>query len=70
MENERKKKLIETLKSFNKKEKEEVLFFGNEIENQELISTGIKSIDKFLAVHLKNYFIENLWKAGFLNIIW
>ena len=53
MENERKKHLIEVMKGFNKNQKEEVLFFGNEIENQEIISTGISSIDNYLGGGIK-----------------
>jgi protein RecA len=53
MENERKKKLLETMKQFNKDQKEEVLFFGNEIENQEVISTGIQAIDDYLGGGIK-----------------
>ena len=51
--NERKKRLLETMKSLNKTFKEETLFFGNEIENKEKISTGIKKIDKFLGGGIK-----------------
>lgn len=51
--NERRKRLVETLKKFNKKEKDEVLFFGNEIENQKLIPTGIELIDNFLGGGVK-----------------
>ena len=48
MENERKKKLLETMKSFNKGQRSEILSFGNEAEDKELIPTGIKTIDKFI----------------------
>ena len=61
MQNERRNKLISTMKQFNKDQKEEVLFFGNEIEDQEVISTGIKSIDKFLGGGVKKGTHTILW---------
>jgi protein RecA len=53
LENERLKLLKETMKQFNKDQKEEILFFGDEIENQEVISTGIPSIDTYLGGGVK-----------------
>lgn len=47
MENERKKRLLETMKSFNK-DQGEILAFGNESEEKEAIPTGIKLFDKFI----------------------
>jgi len=48
MNNERKNKLIESMKKFNKKNKSEIFTFGDKIEKLEVIPTGIKSIDDFL----------------------
>jgi len=48
LENERKKKLLNTMKQFNKNQKEEVFTFGNEIEEIPIISTGIESFDNFI----------------------
>lgn len=61
MESERKKLLKETMKQLNKDQKEEVLFFGDEIEDQEIISTGIKSIDTFLGGGIKRGTHTILW---------
>jgi len=61
MDNQRKQKLLETMKKFNKDQKEEVLFFGNEIENQEVISTGIKSIDNYIGGGVKRGTHTILW---------
>ena len=36
--NERQKRLLETMKSLNKDFKEETVFFGDEIENKEIIN--------------------------------
>lgn len=51
--NERRKLLEQRMKKFNKDQKEEILFFGDEIEDQEVISTGIKSIDNYLGGGIK-----------------
>lgn len=48
MDNERKKKLLESIKAFNKKQKSEVFTLGNEIEEIPVIPTGIESIDNFI----------------------
>jgi len=48
MNNERKKKLLETMKNFNKDNKNEILSFGNESETKEIIPTGIKELDNFI----------------------
>ena len=48
MDSERRKKLNETLKGFNKKYKSEIFTYGNEIKNNDVISTNIKSVDAFL----------------------
>jgi protein RecA len=61
LENERRLKLIETMKQFNKDQKEEVLFFGNEIENQDIISTGINKIDNFLGGGIKRGTHTIIW---------
>ena len=46
--NERRKKLQETMKQFNKGQKDEILSFGNESLTKEVIPFGIKSIDNFI----------------------
>jgi protein RecA len=61
MDNERKKKLLETMKQFNKSQKEEILFFGDEIENQELISTGLSFLDNYLGGGIKRGTHTILW---------
>jgi protein RecA len=48
MDDERKKKLLDTMKQFNKDNKNEILSFGNEAEDVETISTGIVPIDMFI----------------------
>lgn len=48
MINERQKRLLETLKQFNKTQKSEILGFGNEAEEKEVIPLGIKLLDKFI----------------------
>jgi len=48
MDNERKKKLFQTMKEFNKTNKNEILSFGNESEEKEVIPTGIKNLDSFI----------------------
>ncbi|HUS49508.1 MAG TPA: ATPase domain-containing protein [Candidatus Paceibacterota bacterium] len=45
---ERRKKLEETMKAFNKKQKDSVLDFGVSHEESEVIPTGIKAIDDFI----------------------
>lgn len=45
MDNERRKKLMETVKAFNKDNKSEVFTMGNEIVDTPVIPTGIKIID-------------------------
>lgn len=46
--NERRKKLLETLKGFNKNQNNEILSFGNEAEDKEVIPTGVATFDKFI----------------------
>jgi protein RecA len=58
---ERRKKLLETMKNFNKGQKEEILFLGDEIENQETVSTGITVIDKFLGGGIKRGTHTVIW---------
>jgi RecA/RadA recombinase len=43
--NERRKKLMETVKSFNKDNKSEVFTLGSEIVDTPIIATGIKAVD-------------------------
>jgi len=59
--NERRKKLQETLKGFNKKQKSEVFKMGNEIEELPLIPSGIQAFDDF---------IGGGFKRGGHTIIW
>lgn len=61
MNNERRKKLMETVKKFNKTHKSEVFSMGSEIEELPVISSGIKTIDKF---------IGGGFKQGGHTIIW
>lgn len=61
MDNERKKKLLETLKGFNKKHKSEIFTLGNEIQELEVIPSGIKKVDEF---------IGGGFKKGGHTIIW
>lgn len=48
MDNEKRKKLMETLKKFNKDHKSEVFSMGNEIEELSVLPSGVKTIDKFI----------------------
>lgn len=48
MENERKKKLLETMKSFNKGQKDSILDFASSSEDVEVFPTGIQTIDDFI----------------------
>ena len=48
MESERQKKMQDSMKSFNKKQKAEIFTMGNEIEDIPVIPTGIESIDGFI----------------------
>ena len=48
MQNERKKKLQESLKKFNKKNKKEIFTMGSEIEELPVVACGIKIIDDFI----------------------
>ena len=61
IDNERKKKLLETMKSFNKGEKEDILWFGDEVEDQEVISTGIEKLDNFFGGGIKRGTHTILW---------
>lgn len=51
---ERRKKLDETVKQFNKDQKSEVISKGDEIENLPVIPSGIKRIDDFIGGGFKN----------------
>lgn len=59
--NERRKKLMETMKSFNKGQKAEVFTMGNEIKDLEFIPSGVKAIDDF---------IGGGFKKGGHTIVW
>jgi RecA/RadA recombinase len=48
IDNERKKKLSESMKRFNANQKAEIFTMGNEIEEIPVIPTGIESVDKFI----------------------
>lgn len=61
MNNERKKKLLETLKGFNKNHKSEIFTLGTEIKELEVIPSGVPSIDNF---------IGGGFKRGGHTIIW
>lgn len=61
MNNERKNKLQETLKAFNKKQKSEIFTLGNEIEHLEVIPSGIPQIDDFLGGGFKKGGHTILW---------
>lgn len=61
MENERKKKLVETMKKFNKNNKEEILSFGNEKTDSGVVATGIEKIDNFLGGGTKKSTFTILW---------
>ena len=61
MDNERKKKLMDTVKQFNKTHKSEVFSLGSEITELNVIPTGIKRIDDF---------IGGGFKSGGHTIIW
>ena len=58
---ERRKKLEQTIKQFNKTHKSEVFSLGNEIEELPVIPSGIKMIDDFLG---------GGFKCGGHTIIW
>ena len=51
---ERRKKLDETVKQFNKDHKSEIISKGDEIENLPVIPSGIKKIDDFIGGGFKN----------------
>ncbi len=53
-DSERRKKLNETVKQFNKDHKFEVFTKGNEIENLPVIPSGVKKIDDFIGGGFKN----------------
>jgi recombination protein RecA len=61
MENERKAKLLATLKEFNKEQKEEVFTMGDEIEELPVIPSGIALFDDF---------IGGGFKKGAHTIVW
>ena len=53
-ESERRKKLNQTMKKFNKGQKAEIFKLGTEIKDLPVIPTGIKSVDNFLGDGLKH----------------
>lgn len=61
MDNERRKKLMATIKKFNKDQKSEVFTLGNEIETLEVIPSGVEQFDNF---------IGGGFKQGAHTIIW
>ena len=58
---ERRKKLQETIKEFNKTHKSEVFSLGSEIEELPVIPSGVKKVDDF---------IGGGFKSGGHTIIW
>ena len=54
MDNERRKKLMQTVKDFNKKHKSEVFSVGDSIKKLEVIPSGIKRVDDFIGGGFKN----------------
>ena len=63
MQNERKKHLLNVMKSFNKNNKEKVLSFANEKVDSEVIPTGIEKVDNFLGGGTKKSTFTILWGA-------
>lgn len=61
MDNERKKKLQETLKKFNKDHKAEIFTMGSEIVDTQVIPSGVSQFDEF---------IGGGFKQGAHTIIW
>ena len=61
MDNERRAKLQETMKKFNKKHKTEVFTMGSEIESLQAISTGIEKVDDFLGGGFKKSAHTIVW---------
>lgn len=61
IDNERRKKLIQSMKNFNKSQKSEVFVFGNEIVDSECIPSGIESIDKFIGGGFKKSSHAIIW---------
>ena len=61
MVNERREKLMQTMKSFNKSQKAEIFTLGNEIEDTPLIPSGIELFDNA---------IGGGFKQGGHTIIW
>lgn len=59
--NERRKKLFETMKKFNKDHKSEVFSLGSDIKNLEVIPSGVKVVDDFLG---------GGFKCGANTIVW
>lgn len=64
MNNERRQKLMESLKSFNKSQKDKILDFAINTKDLEVISTGIKRVDDFLGGGTKRGTFTILW-GGF-----
>lgn len=61
MDSEREKKLQETLKDFNKKNKSEIFKFGSEIEDYAVIPSGIEAVDNFLGGGFKRSAHTIIW---------
>ncbi|MHA1789190.1 MAG: ATPase domain-containing protein [Candidatus Helarchaeota archaeon] len=64
MENERRKKLLETMKNFNKNQKDTILNFANETKDLEVIPIGVDLIDNFLGGGTKRGTYTIFW-GGF-----
>lgn len=64
MENERRKRLLESLKTFNKNQKENILDFALNTEDLDIIPTGIKAVDKFIGGGTKRGTFTIFW-GGF-----
>ncbi|MHA2013321.1 MAG: ATPase domain-containing protein [Candidatus Helarchaeota archaeon] len=64
MDNERLKKLRETMKSFNKGQKEIVLDFAKNTEDLKVIPTGIKIVDDFIGGGTKQGTFS-IWWGGY-----
>jgi len=60
---ERRKKLDETLKQFNKTQKAEIFTLGSEIKALEVIPSGVKSVDDFIGEGFKQGAHTIVWGA-------
>jgi len=61
MDNDRRNKLQETMKKFNKKHKAKIFTMGSDIESLESIATGIKKVDDFLGGGFKKSAHTIVW---------